>query len=64
MTQAQFDRVGGVAACAFLAVSIALGVANARFERDQRAKAEGERRASTEQILAQARVAERGARRR
>jgi protein-disulfide isomerase/uncharacterized membrane protein len=60
MAQAQLVRVGGVAAGAFLAVSILLGVANARFERDQRAKAEGERRASTDQILAQAEAPDEG----
>jgi protein-disulfide isomerase/uncharacterized membrane protein len=53
-------RMGGLALGAFAAVSISLGVANARFEQQQRTKAEADRRASTEKILAQSEAPDEG----
>jgi protein-disulfide isomerase len=51
-------RIAGAAAGAFVTVSLVLGIANARFQRQVSASAESERRASTERILAQTRAAD------
>ncbi len=58
MTRSSIGRIAGPAAGAFLAVTIVLGIANARFEEKKAALAEGDRQASTQKILAQAEVAE------
>jgi protein-disulfide isomerase/uncharacterized membrane protein len=49
-------RMAGVAGGAFVVASLALGIANARFQGQLGASAEQERRASTDQILAQTKV--------
>lgn len=46
-------KIAGAAAGTFVAASLVLGVANARFQRQVSANAETERRASTDRILAQ-----------
>jgi protein-disulfide isomerase/uncharacterized membrane protein len=60
MTQRQLFRGAAVAGSAFLAVSLVLGVADARYEQQQRVQAEGERRASTDEIMAQAQAPDEG----
>lgn len=60
MQRGQLIRIGGVATGAFAIVSLSLGVANARFEQQQQAKAEADRRASTEKILAQSEAPDEG----
>jgi protein-disulfide isomerase/uncharacterized membrane protein len=47
-------KIAGATLGAFLAVSLVLGVANARLQQKGRVSAEADRRASTEKILAQA----------
>lgn len=56
MSWAQMRRIAGTSVGAFLAVSLVLGVANARLQQKGRVSAEADRRESTERILAQARA--------
>ena len=56
MPWARVRKIAGAAAGTFLAASLALGIANANFQRQISSRAENERRASKEKILAQSKA--------
>jgi protein-disulfide isomerase/uncharacterized membrane protein len=58
MPWARLRRIAGAAAGTFVAASLALGIADTRFQREVSARAESERLASTEKILAQSKAAD------
>ncbi len=55
---ARVQRIAGAGVAVFVAASLVLGLSDARLQRQVRARAEAERQASTERILAQSRAAD------